>query len=48
MHDYGYLENMGMGIHLKIMPGMKGFNGTEPVFQAEEETFTIVFKRDSP
>lgn len=45
MRDYGYLEHMGMGIPRKVMAGMKKFNGTEPVFQTEEETFTIVFKR---
>ena len=45
MRDYGYLEHMGMGIPRKIMVGMKKFNETEPVFHAEEETFTIVFKR---
>ena len=45
MRDYGYLEHMGMGIPRKVMAGMKKFNGTEPFFRAEEETFTIVFKR---
>jgi ATP-dependent DNA helicase RecG len=45
MRDYGYLEHMGMGIPRKVMAGMKRFNETEPVFLAEEETFTIVFKR---
>lgn len=45
MRDYGYLEHMGMGIPRKIVAGMKAFNGTQPVLNANEETFTIFFQR---
>jgi ATP-dependent DNA helicase RecG len=46
MRDYGYLEHMGMGVPRKIFAGMKSFNGTEPELRPEEETFTVVFRRN--
>jgi ATP-dependent DNA helicase RecG len=45
MRDCGYLEHMGMGIPRKIVAGMKAFNGTQPVLNANEETFTMLFQR---
>ena len=39
MHDYGYLEHMGMGIPRKIIAGMQKHNGTVPELIEDEERF---------
>ena len=41
MRDYGYVEALGMGVRVKIIPGMRAHNGTEPEFIAEESRFTV-------
>jgi len=41
MRDYGYLENMGMGIPRKIITGMNAHNGTEPELIEQGETFIL-------
>ena len=41
MHDYGYLEHMGMGIPRKIIPGMQKHNGTVPELIEDEERFIL-------
>jgi ATP-dependent DNA helicase RecG len=41
MRDYGYLENMGMGIPRKVIAGMRAHNGTEPGLIEQEERFTV-------
>ena len=41
MHDYGYLEHMGMGIPRKIMAGMQKHNGTVPELIEDEERFIL-------
>jgi ATP-dependent DNA helicase RecG len=41
MRDYGYLENMGMGVPRKIISGMKVHNGTEPELIEQGETFLL-------
>ncbi len=46
MRDYGYLEHMGLGVPLKIVPGMQEFNGSEPEFVVEDESLTVVLRRE--
>jgi len=41
MQDYGYLENLGMGIPRKIILGMKAHNGTEPALVEDQERFIL-------
>ena len=41
MHDYGYLEHMGMGIPRKIIAGMQKHNGTVPELIEDEERFIL-------
>ena len=41
MRDYGYVEARGMGVRNKIIPGMRGHNGTEPDLIEEEYRFTL-------
>ena len=41
MHDYGYLEHMGMGIPRKIIAGMQKYNGTVPELIEDEERFIL-------
>lgn len=41
MRDYRYVDFRGMGVREKIIPGMLAHNGTEPVFIAEENRFTV-------
>jgi ATP-dependent DNA helicase RecG len=37
LRDYGYVDARGMGIRTKVMPQMRAFNGTEPLFEATED-----------
>ena len=37
LRDYGYVDARGMGIRTKVIPQMREFNGTEPVFEATED-----------
>ena len=41
MRDYGYVDARGMGVRMKMIPGMRAHNGTEPEFIAEEHRFTV-------
>jgi len=41
MRDYGYLDARGMGVRMKMIPGMRAHNGTEPDLIAEEHRFTV-------
>ena len=41
MRDYGYVDARGMGVRIKIIPGMQEHNGTEPVFIEDEHQFTV-------
>lgn len=41
MRDYGYVDGRGMGIRLKVVPGMRAHNGTVPDFLAEQDRFTV-------
>jgi ATP-dependent DNA helicase RecG len=41
MRDYGYLENLGMGIPRKIVLGMRVHNGTEPDLIEDQESFIL-------
>lgn len=41
MRDYGYVDARGMGVRVKIIPGMREHNGTEPELIEEEYQFTV-------
>ena len=41
MRDYGYVDPRGMGVRMKMIPGMRAHNGTVPEFIAEEHRFTV-------
>lgn len=41
MHDYDYLEHMGMGIPRKIIAGMQKHNDTEPELIEDGERFIL-------
>lgn len=41
MRDYRYVDARGMGVRMKMIPGMRAHNGTEPEFIAEEHRFTV-------
>ena len=41
MRDYRYVDNRGMGVRNKIIPGMRAHNGTEPEFIEEDNQFTV-------
>lgn len=41
MRDYGYVENMGMGIPRKIIRGLQAHNGTDPQLIKQEERFIV-------
>ncbi len=45
LRDYGYVDYRGMGIRTKVVPLMKKFNGTEPVFEANEDFLKTTFYR---
>ena len=41
MRDYRYVDARGMGVRMKMIPGMRAHNGTEPEFIAEEHRVTV-------
>ncbi len=41
MRDYGYVDARGMGVRIKMIPGMREHNGTEPDLVEEEYRFTV-------
>jgi len=41
MRDYGYVDFRGMGIRTKVIPKMREFNGTEPIFEATEDYIKV-------
>jgi ATP-dependent DNA helicase RecG len=47
MHDYGYLEAMGMGVPRKIIAGMRAHNGTEPDIVVSDESVTFCLHRQA-
>ena len=46
--DYGYLEQQGMGIRLKVIPLMLKHNNSEPVFESTEDHFKVTLYRKPP
>ena len=41
MRDYGYMENLGMGVSRKIIKGMKEHNGSNPDLIEKHERFMV-------
>ena len=41
MRDYGYVDARGMGVRIKMIPGMREHNGTEPDLIEDEYRFTV-------
>ena len=41
MRDYGYVDARGMGVRIKIIPGMRAHNGTEPGLVEDEHQFIV-------
>lgn len=41
LRDYGYLENIGMGVPRKMIKGMREHNGTEPDLEEDGELFRV-------
>ncbi len=46
--DYGYLEQQGMGIRLKVIPLMLEYNNSEPVFESTEDHFKVTLYKKPP
>ena len=42
MRDYAYVDFRGMGIRTKVIPKMREFNGTKPVFEATEDYVKVI------
>lgn len=46
LRDYAYVDSRGMGVRTKVIPLMKKFNQTEPVFEATEDYLkTVLLKK---
>lgn len=48
LRDYGYVDARGMGIRTKVIPQMREFNGTEPLFEATEDYLKTTLWRSTP
>jgi len=48
MRDYGYVDFRGMGVRTKMIPGMRAYNGTEPLLAEEERGFVVQLLAGSP
>ena len=47
LRDCGLMEHQGMGIRRKVLPLMKKYNDTEPVFEATEDYFKVTLWKKS-
>ncbi|MCH3918166.1 MAG: putative DNA binding domain-containing protein [Spirochaetia bacterium] len=45
MRDYNYVDARGMGVRAKVIPSMKKFNNTEPIYEVSEDNFKVILKR---
>ena len=41
LRDYGLMDDRGMGVRRKVIPLMRERNGTEPDFEATEDSFKV-------
>ena len=48
LRDYGYVDARGMGVRTKIIPLMKKFNHSEPVFELTEDYLKTTLYRKVP
>lgn len=49
LRDYAYVDSRGMGVRTKVIPLMKKFNQTEPIFEATEDYLkTVLPKKQTP
>lgn len=47
LRDCGLIEHQGMGIRRKVIPLMKKHNGTEPTFEATEDYFKVMLRKEA-
>lgn len=45
LHDYGFVEDHGLGICRRVIPLMREYNGCEPEFVATEDYFRVVLPK---
>jgi len=45
LRDYGYVDFRGMGIRTKVVPLMKKFNDSKPLFEATKDYLKTTFYR---
>jgi predicted HTH transcriptional regulator len=48
LRDYQYVDARGMGIRTKVIPIMREFNGTAPVFEATEDYLKTILYNNGP
>jgi len=48
LRDYQYVDARGMGIRIKVIPIMKSFNNTSPLFEANEDFLKTTLYLQSP
>lgn len=48
LRDYQYVDSRGMGIRTKVIPIMREFNATEPVFEATEDYLKTTLYYNGP
>ncbi len=48
LRDYGYVDSRGMGVRTKIIPLMRKFNHSEPVFKLTEDYLKTTLYRKVP
>jgi len=45
LRDYGYVDARGMGVRTKIVPLMRRYNQTEPVFELTDDYLKTTLPR---
>ncbi len=48
LRDYQYVDARGMGIRTKVIPSMRSFNGTGPLFEATEDQVKTTLLYNGP
>lgn len=46
LRDYDFMEHRGMGIRRKVIPLTRAHNGTEPEFEATDDYFKVILRKD--
>ncbi len=48
LRDYAYVDSRGMGVRTKVIPLMRKYNQSEPIYEATEDYLKTVLPKKHP